>query len=55
MKWIIDCYQVEYDFQDTPYGRRAMAIKSFKTKEEADAFAKTQAETYVIGVYDIEA
>ena len=35
-------YWVEYDWIDTPYGKRAMWIRSFKNKKDANDFAKSK-------------
>ena len=34
-------FTVEYQFENTKFGKRAMFIRIFKTKEAADEFAAT--------------
>ena len=43
---------VEYDFTDTPYGRRAMCIKVLHSEAEATSFAATKADAVVIETWE---
>lgn len=40
-------YWVEYDWIDTPYGKRAMWIRSFKNRTDANEFAKSKSDAVV--------
>ena len=40
-------YMVDFDFIETPYGRRPNWIRTFKTREEAEAFAATKNDAVV--------
>ena len=40
-------YMVDFDFIETPYGRRPNWIRTFKTREEAEAFASTKTDAVV--------
>lgn len=43
-------YWVEFNFVETPYGKRPDFIRSFKTKEEANEFAATTADGKVVAI-----
>lgn len=47
-------FWVEYEWEDSPYGRRPNMIRTFKTKDEADAFAATTADGKVAELTLIE-
>lgn len=43
-------YEVEWDFQDSPWGRRPQYMRSFNTQEEAEAFAATTTDGKAVRV-----
>ena len=47
-------YWVEYDWQDSPYGKRPNLIRCFKTEQEAKAFAETTEDGKLVGIEFIE-
>ena len=46
-------WQVEYDFVDTKWGKRAMYIRNFKTLEEAEEFANTKEDAVILWAKEI--
>lgn len=43
-------YWVEFDFNESRFGNRPDQIRTFKNKEDADAFAATLEDAVVVGV-----
>lgn len=41
---------VEYDFEDTPFGRRPNYIRAFTDKAEAEAFKATTADGKLVEI-----
>lgn len=47
-------FWVEYEWENTPHGKRPNLIRCFKTKAEAEAFAATTADGKVVELTLIE-